>query len=123
MPTRIRAMPRGTLHQIVINANHPARLARFYARVLGGDPVDRQGDGWSFIEGSAGRPRLSFQPDPREKGERNRLHLDVRVEDVPAATAEAAAAGAVVVGGVVTDEQGSFQVLLDPEGNEFCLVN
>ncbi len=31
--------------------------------------------------------------------------------------------GAVRVGGLVVDEQGSFQVLRDPEGNEFCFVH
>ena len=30
--------------------------------------------------------------------------------------------GATVVGHVVDDEDGPFQVMLDPEGNEFCLV-
>ena len=41
-----------------------------------------------------------------------------------ASPAEAAIAiGASRVGEVVYDEMGGFQVMADPEGNEFCLIN
>ena len=33
------------------------------------------------------------------------------------------ALGATRQGEVVYDELGGFQVMLDPEGNEFCLIN
>jgi predicted enzyme related to lactoylglutathione lyase len=113
----------GTLDQWVVNANDPTALARFWAFVLGGAAVSRP-DGWAFVEGdpAAGRPRLSFQPDPAPKDGRNRVHADVRVGDIAAATEALVARGAERVGAVVTDGQGSFQVLRDPEGNEFCLV-
>lgn len=113
----------GTIDQWVVNAAEPASLARFWALVLGGEPVDRD-DGWALIEGDpdTGRSQISFQPDPAPKTGRNRLHLDVRVTDIAAATEVVVGHGAVPVGGAVTDEQGSFQVLRDPEGNEFCLV-
>ncbi|MFC4563741.1 VOC family protein [Nocardiopsis mangrovi] len=114
-------MALGHLQQIIVNAADSARLARFWAVVLGGTPIDR-GDGWSVLEASPLHPQIAFQPDPRPKADRNRLHLDVQVTDIPAATAEAEAAGARRLGDIVTDEEGSFQVLADPEGNEFCLV-
>ncbi|MFE4535309.1 VOC family protein [Streptomyces scopuliridis] len=31
--------------------------------------------------------------------------------------------GAARVGATVTDDQGAFQSMLDPEGNEFCFVS
>ncbi|KOX13929.1 VOC family protein [Nocardiopsis sp. NRRL B-16309] len=113
----------GHLDQWVVNAADPSALARFWAFVLGGEAVTRP-DGWAFVEGdpSVGRPRLSFQPDPAPKDGRNRIHGDVRVDDISAATEAVVARGAARVGEVVTDEQGSFQVLRDPEGNEFCVV-
>lgn len=89
--------------------------------LFGGTPV-RRGDGWAHVEGVPGRPKTSFPPDPAAKTERDRLHLDAGVDDLHAATLGAEAAGAGALGGPVTDEQGSFQVLQDPEGNEFCLV-
>ncbi|PSK86892.1 hypothetical protein CLV63_1339 [Murinocardiopsis flavida] len=111
----------GAVEQIVVDAADPAALARFWAVLLGGEPVDRD-DGWSVIGGGPGRPRVSFQPVPEPKARKNRLHLDIAAADIPAATAALVTAGAIAVGAQVTDEQGTFQVLRDPEGNEFCLA-
>lgn len=88
--------------------------------MLGGDVVERA-RGWAHVE-PPGWPRISFQPVPEGKVAKNRLHLDVRVDDIAQAMEEAVGLGARAVGDVVTDEQGSFQVLVDPEGNEFCFV-
>ncbi|MGW5848876.1 VOC family protein [Streptomyces sp. NPDC055254] len=112
---------RAYLRQIVVDCHDPRALARFWAELLGGDPVDRD-RGWSHME-LPGLARLAFQPVPEGKAGKNRLHLDVAVEDIEAAAAEAVRRGAVRVGRVVTDDQGSFQGMLDPEGNEFCLVS
>ena len=54
---------------------------------------------------------------------KNRLHLDISSGDIEGDTVRAVELGATVEGPIVTDEQGRFQVLLDPEGNEFCLVD
>ena len=53
---------------------------------------------------------------------KNRLHLDIAVDDILGAATEAVGMGAARVGETVTDDQGSFQAMLDPEGNEFCFV-
>ncbi|WP_026122420.1 VOC family protein [Nocardiopsis halotolerans] len=111
----------GTVDQWGVNAAEPHALARFWAFVLGGEPVLRN-DGWAHVEVGEGRPRLSFQPDPAPRTERNRVHPDLRVDDIDAAADAVVARGASRRGEPVTDEQGTFQVLLDPEGNEFCLV-
>ena len=56
-------------------------------------------------------PRTADSTPParsvRKKG-KNRVHLD--------------AEGATVVADLYTTEHGGFQVMLDPEGDEFCLV-
>jgi predicted enzyme related to lactoylglutathione lyase len=67
--------------------------------------------------------RMSFQPVPERKDVKNRLHLDFEVEDIEAAIVKAVSLGAEREGMVVTDEKGSFQVMRDPEGNEFCFVH
>jgi predicted enzyme related to lactoylglutathione lyase len=109
------------LEQIVIDSNDPARLVRFWAELLGGEPVNRE-HGWAHVEPPGG-PRMSFQPVPERKDEKNRLHLDFEVEDIEAAVVKAVNLGAEREGLIVTDEKGSFQVMRDPEGNEFCLVH
>lgn len=111
---------RATVNEIVFDCADPGRLARFWAGLLGGEPVDRSAE-WSYIE-PPGFVRVAFQRVPEGKAVKNRLHLDLDADDVEAAADEAVKQGAVRVGGVVTDEQGRFQVLRDPEGNEFCFV-
>ncbi|QQQ77627.1 VOC family protein [Saccharothrix sp. 6-C] len=108
------------LDQIVVDCVDPAGLVRFWAGLLGGRPVERE-HGWAHVV-PPGWPRISFQPVPEPKAVKNRLHLDIGVDDITAATERAVGLGARPQGAVQTDEQGSFQVLLDPAGNEFCFV-
>ncbi|WP_327129425.1 VOC family protein [Streptomyces sp. NBC_01727] len=109
------------LHQIVVDCREPKALGRFWAHLLNADPVDRARD-WSHLE-LPGIARLAFQPVPESKATKNRLHLDIAVDDIGAAVTEAVCLGAAKVGETVSDDQGSFQAMLDPEGNEFCFVS
>ncbi|MFJ6211746.1 VOC family protein [Streptomyces sp. NPDC092296] len=112
----------GRIEELVIDCAEPAVLVRFWAAVLGGSPVDR-GPDWSYVDPPDGQPRIAFQRVPEPRGDRkNRLHLDIGVADIDRVREQLLAAGARAVGGVRTDEQGAFQVMSDPEGNEFCLV-
>jgi hypothetical protein len=114
---------RARFDQLVFDCREPARLVRFWAALLGGEPVDR-GHGWSHVE-VPGFPRLAFQPVPEPTKGKNRLHLDIEVgpPGIVHAADRAVGLGAIRVGAVVVDEQGSFQVMTDPEGNEFCFVS
>ncbi|WP_274555573.1 VOC family protein [Streptomyces spiramyceticus] len=112
---------RARVDEIVFDCADPAALVRFWAALLGGAPEDRSPD-WSYID-PPGFTRLAFQRVPEGKAVKNRLHLDLDAGDLASATAEAERFGATRSGGIVTDAQGSFQVLLDPEGNEFCFVS
>jgi len=109
------------LDQVVIDAVAPSSLVRFWAELLGGDPVDRA-RGWAHVR-PPGFPKLSFQPVPEGKTVKNRLHLDIEVDDIEAAAEEAERLGAERVGRVVADVEGSYLVMSDPEGNEFCFVH
>ncbi|MFF0277552.1 MULTISPECIES: VOC family protein [unclassified Streptomyces] len=111
---------RAHVQEIVFDCADPAALVRFWAGLLGGVPVDRSGD-WSYVD-PPDFVRLAFQRVPEGKTAKNRVHLDLEVADPVRAGDEAVAAGASLVGGPVTDAQGSFQVVRDPEGNEFCFV-
>ncbi|MFJ3905578.1 VOC family protein [Streptomyces sp. NPDC090025] len=111
---------RARVQEIVFDCADPAALVRFWTALLGGEPVDR-GPDWSYVDPPE-FVRVAFQRVPEGKAVKNRLHLDLAVADPSAAADEALPLGAVRSGGIVTDEQGSFQVMLDPEGNEFCFV-
>lgn len=113
----------GPVQEVVVDCADPGRLARFWAGVVGGEAV-RRSDDWWYVD-PPGWTRLAFQRVPEPKAGKNRLHLDIEVpgpEALGAATERAEALGATRVGGVVIDDQGPFQVLADPEGNEWCLV-
>ncbi|PRH76185.1 glyoxalase [Streptomyces solincola] len=112
---------RAKVSELVFDCAGPAALARFWAGLLGGEPVDRSPD-WSYVD-VPGFVRLAFQQVPEGKAAKNRLHLDLAAGDVDEAADEAVRLGAVRLGAVVTDDHGRFQVLTDPEGNEFCFVD
>ena len=125
--------------QVTFDCADPAALAAFWAAVLGypppdiegthevlralGQPEETLGD-WYRIEDPDHRgPRLAFQRVPEPKTSKNRLHLDVKGFDT---TLDEEVARVIGLGAThlrrVTDEAGTFVVLQDPEGNEFCVV-
>nr|WP_062341848.1 VOC family protein [Herbidospora sakaeratensis] len=109
----------GTPTQLIFDCADPALLATFWGKVLGAPPVHRD-PSWSYVDGSL---RIAFQRVPEPKTGKNRAHLDIGVGDVAAAAATALAWGAEQNGPLQIDAQGAFQVMRDPEGNEFCLVS
>ncbi len=110
----------GSVDEVVIDCAEPAVLAAFWARVLGGEPVERD-DAWWYVL-PPGWTQLSFQRVPEPKSVKNRVHIDVRVDDIELATVQAETLGARRTGDVQRSGAGAFQVLLDPEGNEWCVV-
>ena len=70
----------------------------------------------------AGGLTIAFQRVPEAKTTKNRMHLDIWSDDIEGDTTRLVGLGASAAGGVIEDELGRFQVLRDPEGNEFCLV-
>ncbi|MEU3371358.1 VOC family protein [Streptomyces sp. NPDC006660] len=114
------AVLRARLGQLVVDCADPGRLARFWAALLGGRPVVRD-SAWAHVD-PPGAPRLAFQQGARVTTGENRLRLDLVVEDVGRARAAAVRRGALPVGATVTDARGTFQVMRDPEGNEFRFV-
>ena len=101
------------------------RLATFWAAALGFEVEPRLVMTRTACSSRSGPERaagLFFQPVPEAKVVKNRVHLDVRPRRRLAAEVERVGAlGASVVRRV--DVEGSFWTLmLDPEGNEFCVL-
>jgi predicted enzyme related to lactoylglutathione lyase len=110
----------GTLDEVVIDCRDPAALATFWQAVIGGT-ILRQSREWVAIVES-GTLTIGFQLVPEPKTVKNRVHLDVRVDDLEVASVAAEQLGARRVGGPRPDPVGGFQVMADPEGNEFCFI-
>lgn len=95
----------------------PPTLAGFWQRLLGGEVVVHE-DGDAELRGGA--VRLDFLRVPERKAAKNRLHLDLGSSDYEAAIDQALAAGATRADDVY--DGGRWQVLRDPEANEFCIL-
>ena len=103
---------------LAIDCADPPALARWWGRLLGGS-VEVDAHGVVTLRTPAGLA-IDFARVPEPKAVKNRLHLDPRTSDLAAATEQAVALGATRADDVY--DGGGWQVLRDPEGNEFCLL-
>ena len=122
----------GTLKEIVIDADHPAGLARFWAAAVDGyavRPYDDteiarlatlgltpETDRSVLIDGPG--PSICCQLRKGPRPARNRVHLDLATSDRAAEVARLCALGATL-----WYAEGAFTVLRDPEGNPFCVAD
>jgi hypothetical protein len=113
----------GALHQIVFDSPNPEALARFWQALIGGE-VDVESSDWAVLDGDDMGFYIGFQRVSEQKSAKNRVHLDVEVDDLESAVDQAELLGARKIGGVVRedDDDAEFQVMADPGGNEFCFV-
>jgi len=116
----------GRLGWIQIDCADPLRLATFWGAMLGqafdqplGEPVHYIG----LVPTTPGAAIVSFQRVPEAKAVKNRLHLDIEVDDVDVAAARVVELGGSIAPGDDFHEYGfSWRLAADPEGNEFCLI-
>jgi hypothetical protein len=112
----------GSLHEVVVDCAVPLSSAVFWRELIGGT-VEEVHEDWVVLHGDP--LRIGFQRVPESKSVKNRVHLDVGVPDRAGLVVAAEAAerlGARRLGGVVDEVEGSFQPMIDPDGNEFCFV-
>jgi catechol 2,3-dioxygenase-like lactoylglutathione lyase family enzyme len=109
-----------------ISASVPGELARFYQRLLGWE-IATEEKNWVVLRNPAGGVGLSFQIEtpyerptwPTQAGiQQMMMHLEIRVEDLEAASAHAQACGATLAD---FQPQDDVRVHLDPDGHPFCL--
>lgn len=112
------------LASIVLDANDPERLARFWASATGWSVGNRGDYGVSLHRPGDRPPDLDLVRVPESKTVKGRAHLEVhpppdgdRDEEVARLTALGAGPADVGQGPDV-----SWVVLADPEGNEFCVL-
>ena len=114
------------ISELVLDCHDPEALARFWCEVLDFIVLDRE-EGDIEIgprEGFGGsQPTIILSRNDEPKNGKLRLHIDVNAtdRDQEAELERLLAAGAERVDIGQTGEE-SWQVLADPEGNEFCLL-
>jgi predicted enzyme related to lactoylglutathione lyase len=119
-------MPTRLVH-LVLDANDPQKLARFWAAALGWEIEEEDGEigvvpaGYEYPDPMA-LPVL-FEPVSEPKTGKNRVHLDLATES---AEHQAALVARLRSLGAQPADVGQgdvpWDVLADPEGNEFCVL-
>ncbi|GLY49652.1 VOC family protein [Lentzea sp. NBRC 102530] len=124
--------------QVTMDAADPGKLAGFWAEALGyvvqppppgfdswedfavknNIPFESINDYSAIIDPEGTGPRIFFQRVPEGKTAKNRLHLDVNAG--LEAVDRLVGLGATKVQ-EFSDAKGHWVVMLDPEGNEFCV--
>jgi hypothetical protein len=109
-------LPDYRLYEVVIDVGDAVAAASWWAGVLGA--TARQEDDWLVVDEIPGAPFdcLVFQEVAEPQLVKNRIHWDVTVPDLE----ELIAAGATVLR--APDDEISWTVLADPQGNEFCAL-
>jgi hypothetical protein len=103
---------------LAVDCADPPRLAGWWCRLLGGK-VEIDTDGDATLHTPQGW-RLDFLAVQDPKAVKNRLHLDLRGSEFATAVEQAIALGATRADDVYDGDR--WQVLRDPEGNEFCVL-
>lgn len=108
---------------IVIDTCDPGRLAGFWGELLGASVDERSATPeWVALEGLPGIGYLAFQRVTEPKIGKNRIHIDLLVDELERSVERAVGLGASRVNGIIEEPTNRFHVMQDPEGNEFCLV-
>ena len=111
-----------TIGSVVINAKDHDLLVEFWANLLDVEKVNSFPPFWTTLAPQTeGGITLSIQTVPDPTPGRNRVHMDMRVDDLAATTARIEELG----GSHLEDHemQGfAWKVMADPEGNEFCIA-
>jgi predicted enzyme related to lactoylglutathione lyase len=109
--------------EVAIDCVDPEKLAPFWADALGYS-LGKYDSVNNYLELSApqGSTPVYLQRVPETKITKNRLHFDLFTTDPVGLVEHLCEIGAIKLGDVMTDAAGaSWQVMADPEGNEFCV--
>ena len=110
-----------TINTVSFDCADPRRLADFWCIALGYEALDVD-DEEAFIGPGGGARGLYFQRVPEGKVVKNRVHLDLRPPRSMADEVERLRNAGATDQRFVEEEGSFWTIMLDPEGNEFCVL-
>jgi len=113
----------GRFHWLVIDTVDPDAIAPFWCELLGVEQRGWFADDYLMLTGDEHTPQIAFQRVPEGKSGKNRLHVDVQVDDLDEGVSKIREIGGSTASDVRELPGGyRWRVMADPEGNEFCIV-
>ncbi len=115
MPSRI--------YCLTIDCAEPAKLAQFWSAALDYKIVFESEDEVAIEDPQGKESTILLLKSPAAKTTKNRLHIDLNPSDQTAEVERLVGLGASHADiGQHADEDVTWIVLADPEGNEFCVL-
>jgi predicted enzyme related to lactoylglutathione lyase len=112
---------------VVVDTQDPDKITPFWCSLLGVEVIQRRDEGHIVVLGPAsslpGEMLLVFQRVPEAKSGKNRVHIDMYVDDIDATAGEIQTLGGTWTDEGTTLDDGGWisRIMADPEGNEFCI--
>ena len=110
------------LETVVINAQDIEKMKNFWAAALGFE-VDFANEGFALLKNpqSDSHTKLGLQHTDKSKQELNRFHIDLITDYGAAEVKRLEGLGAKVIPWTYPIPNPNWVVMVDPEGNEFCV--
>ena len=109
---------------LVLDCSDPDKLALFWSAAIGYTTLGRAGNYLLLVDQTGQQPKLLLQRVTEPKSGKNRMHFDIETPTVDEEVARLEVLGARRLEANAIEEHGSrWVVMVDPEGNEFCVCN
>ena len=113
-----------TIKYMTFDCHDPVLVAEFWSAALGYETVRWDDyDGATSLPTDGSRLHLGFLKVPEGKTVKNRLHLDIEPSET---TMESEVERLIGLGAtrikLFNESSGPWTVMIDPEGNEFCVA-
>ena len=106
----------------ILDCLDPRRLAEFWAEAIDYRQAAQVGAYTVLAPREGSGPEFVLQCVPEAKTGKNRMHLDIRADQLDVAVDRLMSLGARRLQADVLEEVGfRWVVMADPEGNEFCV--
>ncbi|MCC2333589.1 VOC family protein [Cellulomonas wangsupingiae] len=110
-----------TVSMVTFDTHDARALADWWASHSGGEVQAHDDEFVMVLPASPGQPALGFQRVDDPTPGKNRVHVDLGVDDPAAWVERFVASGASKVAEHAMDDGFAWTVLTDPHGNHFCV--
>lgn len=111
-----------TIDTLTIDCADPTRVAAFWCSALGYELVETDEESAEIRDPSGAGWPLLFIVVPEGKAVKNRLHLDIRSSASMAGEVDRLKGFGATEQRLVEEGDSFWTIMLDPEGNEFCVL-